>query len=218
MDNPVTACPSSCQHDVSRDAAHPGHELCTVSFEYDNNSYYLMMIEGGSRDTVSVRGFKTIFLEGAAGTRLDELFTFFFRTSLLSTFANTIVQGTIESIKVSWTTPTPSAKQGNVQFELHMIPYASCDGVSPHGALLKIGTHGPVASIASFREGLNWLQNLLATVGIVAILIPPGIVLAERIADGNITVDVNLKEHTLHMQGSFTTGPGIAPTSPPQAN
>ena len=48
---------------------------------------------------------------------------------------------------------------------------------------------------------------------------PAGVMLlAERIADGNITVDVNIKEHTLHMQGSFTTGPGIAPTSPPQAN
>jgi hypothetical protein len=140
-------CADSCQHDVSPDAAHPGHELCTLSFkDGDGWSYYLVMIEGGSRDTVSVRGFKTDVSPSAGPTGRPtihhlyyHLLNFSITTSILSGLANAQLEGEIQTSSIRLIFPFPDLQYSpSADFWHANAPFASCDGAgaAPHGALL----------------------------------------------------------------------------------
>lgn len=218
-------CNDSCQHDVSPDAAHPGHELCTLSIIDGNGwSYYLVMIEGGSRDTVSIRGFST-YISPTAGPTIDRvnynLWNFSTTVSILSGLVNAKFEGEIQSSLITLTSFRGDAP-ASVAFRHASAPFASCDGAGPHGALLFVRTlngsdYKCTVSIAGFREGLSWFQTLVAGLVIAAGIIgaPAAYHLADRVNDVTVAVQLDVTHKTFSMTGHAKVEPGVASASRP---
>jgi hypothetical protein len=232
----MPTCADSCQHDVSPDAAHPGHELCTISIMDDDGwSYYLVMIEGGSRDTVSVRGFKTHVSPTAAQAtatppaqtidRLEyHLLNFSTTTSILSGLANARFEGEIQNSLITLRRPGGPAREKVVAFRHASAPFASCDGAGPHGALLFVrdgNVYKGTVSIAGFQEGLGWYQTLVAglviAAGIIGVGGPAAYHFADRVDEVAVDIQLDAEHKTFHMTGHAKVEPGTAPASRPNA-
>lgn len=144
-----------CRHDVSPNAEKPGHQIGVVSFLFAERFYYLVLIEGGTRDAVSFRGIS------AKRTTTDglesKILNFHIEGPLIEMAADL---GDFHKVEISgevWSeAPDKAYAQISATGHILLTPLRSCDGLSPHGALFWLESlNKPTIQItlSGFREG-----------------------------------------------------------------
>jgi hypothetical protein len=197
-------------YDLSPNAKHPGQQLCVASFENGGTFYYLIAIEGGPRDAISFRGISSQFDVTGIQT---ELLTFHIRGTFLELLTGFSCALDTMTVSGKYTADADPITNHEFQATVHpvAVPFVACDGVSPHGALLRVERQsGPPITItlADFHKGFGLFEvvGFLVVVVIIAHELP-------MLGSGKGEVDAKVGPNGAKVHGEFETKGGVATTT-----
>jgi hypothetical protein len=207
-----------CRQGISPNAGKPEHQLGVVSFLLDQRSYYLVLTETASRNAVSFRGLSARL--NPNNIFESKVLNFHIKGPLiemiadLGDFQELEISGSVFPLDQPGAPAAPGAApvpQGAFQARVHVLltPWLSCDGLSPHGALLwlKTSQHEVKVTLADFRSGKTIWESIATTAIALSCLImgETALVTGGKVK-GKVTVD--LPKHQIVMEGEASTGPG----------
>jgi len=202
--------------DVGPRARKPGHSLGVLSFEDGSKSYYLVATEGWPRDAINFRGIATEFKQEGTET---EILNFHIRGPLLEMFADLPLQFDTLKLKLKVCGDDPKAiHEVETTVLAEFPPFLSADGMSPHGAILRLEglkARRPITlTLADFSEGFTIIDVLGVAVIVVAIAVGAALVItAIKGGKGSAEVEADFQKKKVKVKGDFETAPGVAPAT-----
>jgi hypothetical protein len=186
----------------------------------DNKSYYLVVIEGGPRDSISFSGIQTEFKENSVER---EVLSFHIRGPLIEALALTTYIQDVGKISIDCSFDEPDIPEQHANVNFATVPFLSCDKKSPHGAVLRItglkNQEETVVTLADFKEGFGILEAFVV-VACVAIITAGAPQIIRSIKDGKVETgaetDIGLETPwggKLTYKTRFFTGAGSASRS-----
>lgn len=204
-----------CRHNLSPNAEKPGHQIGVVSFQFAGRFYYLVLIEGGSRDALSFRGISAKFSDTGFESKV---LNFHIKGPLLEMATDLSDFDTIQigapAIEVGGGKRRDQRERARL---FHTL--APCDGISPHGALLRLQQNvSPQKAIeitlSHFREGKKGPPVVAVIMAITSLLQSVDSILQDVdsiLRDGakaQFTMTTQKANETIVLEGRVHVAPG----------